>query len=174
MYDRFPCIASGSADECLAGWTAIGEYLSRRVGSGKVIAVESYPAVNLDEIQNALRQFFPGARFVCTENALRTPTEINEMVEPALGDDPVFGQMNSIEIADFLDPQKLADARQSCAATSDEVVVVIGTGASLVCPSPSLLVYADLARWEIQMRQRRNEVGNLGANNLSDPPQAEI
>jgi mannose-6-phosphate isomerase class I len=31
-------------------------------------------------------------------------------------------------------------------------------------------VYADLARWEIQMRQRRNEVGNLGADNRNDPP----
>ena len=171
MYDRFPCIASGSADECLAGWTAIGEHLSRRVGSRGVIAVESYPAVNLDEIQNALRQFFPGARFVCTESALRTPTEINEMVRPVLGDDPVFGQMNSIEIADFFDPQKLDDARQSCIVEHDEVVIVIGTGASLICPSPSLLVYADLARWEIQMRQRRDEVGNLGADNRSDSPQ---
>jgi mannose-6-phosphate isomerase class I len=29
-------------------------------------------------------------------------------------------------------------------------------------------VYADLARWEIQLRQRRNEIGNLGAHNLDE------
>ncbi|MGD0731322.1 MAG: class I mannose-6-phosphate isomerase [Terracidiphilus sp.] len=92
------------------------------------------------------------------------------MVAPSLGDDPVFGRMNSIEIADFFDPLKLADARQSCAAGRDEVVIVIGTGASLICPKPSFLVYADLARWEIQMRQRRNEVGNLGVDNRNDRP----
>ncbi|MGD0479957.1 MAG: class I mannose-6-phosphate isomerase [Terracidiphilus sp.] len=170
MYDRFPSIASGRADECLTGWNAVGEHFCRRVGSGGVIAIESYPAVNLDEIQDALRQFFPGARFVCTENFLRPPTEINEMVGPVLGDDPVFGQMNSIEIADFFDPQKLAEAKRSCAAAPGELVIIIGTGASLICPEPSVLVYADLARWEIQMRQRRNEVGNLGADNRNDPP----
>ena len=170
MYDRFPSIASGDADECLTGWNVVGEHLSRRVGSGGVIAIESYPAVNLDEIQNALQPFFQSARFVRTENFLRPTAEINEMVGPALGDDPVFGRMNSIEIADFFDPQKLADARQSCAAGRDEVVIVIGTGASLICPSPTLLVYADLARWEIQTRQRRNEVGNLGVQNRYDPP----
>jgi mannose-6-phosphate isomerase class I len=170
VYDRFPSIASGRADECLTGWNAVGEHFCRRVGSGGVIAIESYPAVNLDEIQDALRQFFPGARFVCTENFLRPPTEINEMVGPVLGDDPVFGQMNSIEIADFFDPQKLAEAKRSCAAAPGELVIIIGTGASLICPEPSVLVYADLARWEIQMRQRRNEVGNLGADNRNDPP----
>ncbi|MFY9852251.1 MAG: hypothetical protein WAK26_00055 [Terracidiphilus sp.] len=96
MYDRFPSIPSGSADECLTGWTAVGEHLSRRVGFGGVIAIESYPAANLDEIQNALQPFFPSARSVRTESFLRLPTEINEMVGPTLGDDPVFGRMNSI------------------------------------------------------------------------------
>jgi mannose-6-phosphate isomerase class I len=33
-----------------------------------------------------------------------------------------------------------------------------------------VLVYADLARWEIQMRQRRHEIGNLGAVNLEETP----
>src|SRR5581483_9955690 len=45
-----------------------------------------------------------------------------------------------------------------------------GTGASLVAPHPDLLVYADLARWEIQQRQRRNIIGNLGADNLGERP----
>lgn len=170
MYDRFPSVASGSADECLSGWSAIGENLSRGIGSCGAVAIECYPAVNLDEIQNALQQFFPTARFIRTEGYLRPPAEIDAVVGPVLGDDPVFGQMNTIEIADFFDPMKIADARQSCAAGREEVVIVIGTGASLVCPDPSILVYADLARWEIQMRQRRNEVGNLGVDNRDDSP----
>jgi mannose-6-phosphate isomerase class I len=170
VYERFPSIASGSADECLTGWNAITEHLRRRAGSRGVIAIESYPAVNLDEIQDALRPLFPDARFARTENLLRPPSEIDAMIGPVLGDDPVFGQMNSIEIADFFDPRKLAEAKQNCAAACGEMSIVIGTGTSLVCPDPSLLVYADLARWEIQMRQRREEVGNLGADNRNDPP----
>ncbi len=170
MYDRFPSIASGSADECLTGWNAIGEHLRRCVGSRGVIVIEVYPAVDLDEIENALRPLFPDARFVRMENLLRRPSEIDAIVAPVLGDDPVFGQMNSIEIADFFDPRKLAEAKQNCAAAPGELSIFIGTGASLLCPDPSLLVYADLARWEIQMRQRRDEVGNLGADNRNDPP----
>ena len=49
-------------------------------------------------------------------------------------------------------------------------MIVFGPGASLVCPKPSYLVYADMARWEIQMRQRRNEIGNLGTDNLEERP----
>jgi mannose-6-phosphate isomerase class I len=170
VYDRFPSIASGSAAECLTGWNAVGEHLSRSVGSRGVIAIECYPAVNLDEIQKALRKFFPGARFFSTENLLLPPTEIDKMVRPSLGDDPVFGLMNAIEIADFFDPKRLADAHEDCCERRDELVIVVGTGASLVCPEPSLLVYADLARWEIQMRQRRNEVSNFGADNFDELP----
>lgn len=169
MYDRFPSIASGNADECLTGWTAIGNYLNQQSDSGDVIVIECYPAVNVDEVQSALRRFFPRARIVFTEKFLRLPIEIDAMLSPVLGDDPVFGRMNTIEIQDFFDPRKLADAKQSCAATPGELLIVIGTGASLICPNSSLLVYADLARWEIQMRQRRNEAGNLGADNRNDP-----
>ena len=170
MYDRFPSIASGSAGECLTGWNAVGEHLIRRAGSRGTVTVECYPATNLNEIQKALREFFPGARFVSTESLLLPPAEINEMVGPILGDDPVFGQMNSVEIADFFDPKKLADAREKCCELRNELVILIGPGASLICPDPTLLVYADLTRWEIQMRQRRNEVSNFGADNFDESP----
>ena len=105
MYDRFPSIASGSADECLTGWSAVAQNLSSRVGASGVLAIESYPAVNLNEIENALRPFFPSARFLRTERFLRPPSVINEMVEPTLGDDPVFGQMNCIAIEDWEQPR---------------------------------------------------------------------
>jgi mannose-6-phosphate isomerase class I len=44
-----------------------------------------------------------------------------------------------------------------------------GTGASLVVP-PDVVVLADLARWEIQQRQRSGEVGNLAADNAGERP----
>src|SRR5208337_3086166 len=46
----------------------------------------------------------------------------------------------------------------------------LGTGASLVAPDASALVYADMARWEIQMRWRRHEIGNFGLNNAQASP----
>ena len=41
----------------------------------------------------------------------------------------------------------------------------MGCGARLVTDG-DLLIYADLARWEIQQRQRRNEIANLGSTDL--------
>lgn len=44
-------------------------------------------------------------------------------------------------------------------------IVVLGTGASLLLDEPRVLVYADMARWEIQRRYRSGELGNLGCAN---------
>ena len=169
MYDRFPYIPAGTADECIAGWKGIAAWLSSRLGAKGVLAVECYPGVHLAELERGLRPSFPDATFLSTETLLRSPAEIDALLAPLLGDDPVFARMNRIEIADFFDPEKLAAAQKQVAFLRNPVVV-FGTGAALVCPHPNLLVYADLARWEIQMRQRRNEIPNLGACNFTETP----
>jgi hypothetical protein len=58
----------------------------------------------------------------------------------------------------------------SGAAAGDGRILVLGTGAALIAEHFDLLVYADMARWELTLRQRRGEIGNLGADNLSEPP----
>src|SRR5690606_12423350 len=40
-------------------------------------------------------------------------------------------------------------------------------GAALFADA-DVLIYADLARWEIQKRMKRNEAGNFGVNNLDE------
>jgi mannose-6-phosphate isomerase class I len=50
------------------------------------------------------------------------------------------------------------------------LVLVIGTGAALVAESWDLLVYCDMARWEIQQRQRAGEITNLGLDNRTERP----
>jgi hypothetical protein len=169
LYDRFPCVEAGSASECTTGWAQIGALLRERMGLRGKLVVECYPGVHLDEVEQGLRQAMPDVRFMSARELLRTPEEIAAMLEPMLGDDPVFGRMNPIEIEDFVDGAKLAGAQQQC-ARADTAVAIVGTGASQVCAEPDVLVYADMARWEIQMRQRRNEIGNLGANNLDEAP----
>ena len=42
--------------------------------------------------------------------------------------------------------------------------LVVGCGASLIA-DPNILIYADFARWEAQLRFRRNEASNLGVEN---------
>ena len=167
MYDRFPYVVAGNGDECLQGWAAIGRHLRVRTGSNAIAVIECYPGAFVSEIEQALRVEVPAANILTTEQLLRSPEEVDAMLRPCLGNDPVFGLMNSTEIADFFDADKVRTAQQLCAA-NNRILIVLGTGASLVCPKPDLLVFADMARWEIQLRQRRNEIGNLGADNLEE------
>ena len=168
VYDRFPYADAGDGAECLTGWAAIAEHFKSLELARGVIAIECYPGVHENEIIEGLRRFFPDVQVVTTKGLLRSPRKIEEMTRPFLGDDPVFGQMNSLEIEDFFNAEKLDEARRSLPQQSP--AIVIGTGASLVAPEDAFLVYADLARWEIQMRQRRGEIGNLGLDNLDEQP----
>ena len=52
------------------------------------------------------------------------------------------------------------------------LILVIGIGATLCC-EPELIVYADMPRWEGQLRQRRGEVSNLGIQNAGSKPSAQ-
>ena len=45
------------------------------------------------------------------------------------------------------------------------MIFVIGYGATLIAPLADVLIYADMPRWEIQLRFRSNSISNLGADN---------
>jgi mannose-6-phosphate isomerase class I len=167
LYDRFPYIPSGSREECFDGWPAVIAQIRRRVRPGSVAVVECYPGAAIEEIHQALRAGMPDAEIVRTPDLFRPAAEIDAMLAPVLGDDPVFGTMNTIEIEDFFDPELLKAGRARCASAL-EPLAILGPGAALVCPEPALLVYVDMARWELQLRQRRNEIANLGAGNFEE------
>jgi len=101
---------------------------------------------------------------------LKPPHEVDCMLQPVLGDDPVFGSMNEITLEDFFDPGRLNQSRVKAANWERGLLLILGVGAALISPRPDVLVYADMARWEIQGRQRRNEIANLGTDNLNEKP----
>ena len=57
-------------------------------------------------------------------------------------------------LADYFYPVKIAAAQRQIAGTPEGVVLVYGVGASLVHPG-DIQIYADITRWEIQLRYRR-------------------
>jgi mannose-6-phosphate isomerase class I len=172
MYDKAPYIpVSSSSSECRTGWDAIAAELSRNVsGSRAVVCVECYPGVFIRELCSIFRAALQPSLLVCTEDCFLSSGEIQRRVQPWLTDDPVFGRINGLEVDDFLDPFKVQQARHTILQQSTGVVIVLGTGAAKIAAARDLLVYADMARWEIQQRQRRGEIGNLGADNLDETP----
>jgi mannose-6-phosphate isomerase class I len=115
-------------------------------------------------LERSISIAFQPSQVFRASDVLKSSADIEEMLAPFLTDDPVFGRMNGLRIEDFLDSDKLARARNQINKAQGRVLV-LGTGAALLGARVDVLVYADLARWEIQQRQRRNEISNLGADN---------
>lgn len=178
-FDKTPVVkVEGARGRCYKGWSEISEILNAKLRdltgksgsdssgktvSRKVLLVECYPGVHQEQIIEALRKNFQ-ATFFISNDYFKSEAEIDTMVAADVTDDEIFGYMSRLKIKDFFDPQKLLTAREEIAGI-DGLVVIVGPGSSVLCQEPTLLVYADMARWEIQQRFRKNLVGNLGANN---------
>ena len=168
-YDKFPSIETGDERDCAKGWREIGSALvSRLPEHSGVITVECYPGTLVDEIERGLCTALAPDIIIRTAELFKNPEALRAMLSPFLGTDPVFGRMNGIVIEDYFDSALLEAARRQIERHGAQRVLVIGAGAALLCANPDLIVYADIARWEIQMRWRRKEIGNLGLDNTEE------
>jgi mannose-6-phosphate isomerase class I len=151
------------------GWQEILCALHTRTDARR-IAIECYPGTLLEPIRlNLVPGLAPDLVFESTEFLL-SPLEIEAKFATVMGDDPVFGRMSLCTLDEFFDGTKIEHARQAAAAIPGRIVA-IGTGATLLLPDWDLLLYVDVARWEIQQRQRRGEVPSLGLDNARSSPQ---
>jgi mannose-6-phosphate isomerase class I len=170
-YEQRPVVAVGREDDVRSGWADVGATIAAdaRRGDRCVIAVECYPGVHAGEIRDALAAELAPSTVVTAEDALHSAADLAHELAPYLGDDPVFGRMSPLGLEWFFVPERVASVRTRIARVERGIVLVIGTGAAVVAPDADVVVYADLTRWEIQQRQRRHEVGNLGADNAGAP-----
>lgn len=155
------------------GWDAIRQEINNRstVAAGKtrcVIVVECYQGVHHEELWSELKALNVGHAFN-TSAIFKTVDEVKQMTYPYITDDRLFGFRANFSMADFLDAQKLQNLRDELAGLSG-VVFVYGHGAAVVAPDADLLIYADMPRWEIQMRSRKHEVCGLGVDNYAEAP----
>ena len=166
-YDRFPYVGVSPHDaDCCVGWQSVGEALKHSPG---VTALELYPGCNHEEIESQLVAAINPDHVLRSQDALLDPAELNSKFGDTLGDDPVFAVMRPWRLVDFFSSTRLAEL-QSKLQQAKGRVLVIGTGASIIATHPDRLIYADLARWEIQKRFRAHQIGNLGADNADASP----
>ncbi len=166
-YDKFPSVPvpAAHAADCWVGWSNIGARLGAAVAGHGTLVVDCYPGVHLDDVRHALAAALRPAVVIDTREAFKPASAIDELVAPDLGGaDPIFGRLTRLRFGDFLDPHRVAELRAKITLARG-LALVVGPAAALVCPEPAILVYADLPRWEGQLRQRRNEVPNLGVAN---------
>jgi mannose-6-phosphate isomerase class I len=178
-YDKYPVVAvSASRGDCEVGWSAIAQRLKAALSKPGVrsdrfvLCVECYPGCFEEEIERQLVAALQPQQVLRAKDCYLPESAILSLCARDLGDDPVFAFMGKYELHEFLDEHELAKQRNRLSQTSG-LTLVIGTGATLLAEQWDLLVYCDMARWEIQQRQRTGEVTNLALNNSSERPQAK-
>ena len=167
-YDKHPFVDTGfSGDLCFNGWDRIATEIRSGLNTANfVICIECYPGTIDAEIAEELSRHLKPALLVHASQAYRSEAELRFIFDGELTDDPVFGRMSEATLVDFFDPTLRESLTERISSTKGGVCV-LGAGASLLATNPSCLIYADMARWEIQLRQRKNLVSNLGLNNLT-------
>ncbi|HTR25384.1 MAG TPA: class I mannose-6-phosphate isomerase [Terriglobales bacterium] len=173
-YDKHPLVrVSDSSDAGVVGWDAIGRHLMASVPPGKfVVCVECYPGCFEKDIEKKLVGALKPELVLRAEDAYLPASTIESLCAHDLGDDPVFAFMGKYELSDFLNEREVTRQRARLREATG-LALVIGTGATLVAEQWNLLVYCDMARWEIQQRQRTGEIANLGLQNCAERPQAK-
>jgi mannose-6-phosphate isomerase class I len=169
-FEKCPFIrVSEKSSDCVVGWKDISDNLNHSVqaiGKNRIVVVlDCYHGVSHEEIENALKSEVSHSAFFKSTDAFQSAEEISKMVYPDVTDDRVFGFMTRLTLENFFDEKKLAELRKRIDSIKEGVIVVYGEGAAYVAQQNDLLVYFDMARWEIQLRMRRNAISNLGVDN---------
>lgn len=169
-YDKTPYVQVPNGEgHCVRGWPAVCTRLKNAVDAVKarriVVTVECYSGAFEKEIIQAIAGGLRPACLICSKDAFCSADDVDQKVAPFNGgSDPLFGWMTNLRMKDFLEPEKIARFANQIDQIDSGLVVVVGAGASLIHPG-DILVYADMARWELQNRMRQNEISNLGVEN---------
>jgi mannose-6-phosphate isomerase class I len=170
-YDKHPFVqVSSDADACDVGWPSIAQRLKAHIGPGRfVVCVECYPGCFEKQIEQALVGALNPAMVIRACECFLPEPAIQALCNRDLGDDPVFAFMSNYVLSEFMDEREV-EKRRLRIQQATGLVLVLGTGASRIAETWDLLVYCDLARWEIQQRQRAGEIPNLGLDNCAERP----
>jgi hypothetical protein len=168
-YEKRPWVTiSQNEKDCATGWSELIEILATN-SCARTIAIECYPGVLIEPLLHNLIPALDPALVLESARALLPATELERKFAGVIGDDPVFGRMTPHALEEFFDPDRLRELQSKVQSAAGRVVA-IGTGAAFVLPQPDLLIYVDVARWEIQQRQRRGLISNLGIENAGASP----
>lgn len=163
-YDKFP--STKISGTVVQGWEAIISSLADKLDAEEALVIDMYTGVYEDEVIGELAKLSSWP-VINTRSLFKPEDEIRRMTERFMTDDVLFGYVTNLTMADYFDPEKLQAARKQITATKGKVAIV-GTGAAMVASTDAMIIYIDMARWEIQQRFRRHEVKALGIDNRQD------
>ena len=137
----------------IVGYEDIVKNIRQKMTNNSVIVVDCYPGVNDEEVLPALIEGIKPSCVVKSENIFYDEETLNTMMAAHLTRDRVRGVMYYGPMSDFVDETQRAYYEEKVKECTG-VCLVYGVGASLITKG-DILVYADIARWEIQLRYRK-------------------
>lgn len=161
-YDKSPSTLVDG--QVVTGWEAIVRTLQENLDCYSVWAVDLYVGSYEEDFVRAFET--TGREVIDTRSLLRPESELRALTDRFITDDPLFGFMSNIRLCEYFDIPKVRALL--CQLKDGKKYVVVGTGAGWVTDTDTPVVYADLARWELQQRFRRHEVKALGIDNHTD------
>lgn len=167
MYNKTPFIeVIKNGDSFWCGYDEIISTLSKNFNSNNLnIIIDWYHGVDEKEIIENLINKLPGNKYF-SETYKLSEKEIKEKINNFLTDDRVFGYMCPYNLIDFFNKKELEKFKQNF--NNEGINIFYGIGASLLTDNPDLIIYLDLARWEIQQRFRNKSLDNWGAKNFEE------
>lgn len=173
-YDTQPTISLVDGETILRGddgWRAAARVATERSGQSgpPTLLIDAYPGTDVDAITRMATRALPDWQVIDVERAARPVNEVEQLIQPHLTDDRVFGVMSHFTVADFYDAEALSRMATDVAA-SKRPTAVIGWGSALLAPllnQGSVTMLVDMARWEIQLRQRAGAT-NWRADNAGE------
>ena len=166
-YDKFP--VTNITGEIWVGIEDIISQLQREiVKKDFILVVDCYVGVSLDKLYECLINLHPDL-CINTECLMKPENEVRDMTYPYVTDDELFGYRTRLNISDFFDHEKVSAFRKRISSEKG-IKIILGCGASWICPDADLLVYGDIARWELQQRFRRHEIKALGVDVRNESP----
>ena len=172
-YDKFPSTRTDGM--AIVGWEKIVSTLNDQWGDEPVWAIDLYTGIYEEDFINAFAK--TGRKIIDTRSLMRPEEEIRQLTERFITDDVLFGYMSNIRLEEYFGPSPTPNPSSPKWEVGN--CIIIGTGAAFVAEKYSPkggaerglpIVYADMARWEIQQRFRRHEVKALGIDNSQEEP----
>lgn len=146
--------------------SALGNAASKDEAARVVVAIECYPGTDFDALHEQLIAPLSPALVIKADECMQDAAVIQERIADTITDDRVFGILSHYTIDQFLDSERLATAHAAI-ENQNGLVVVYGFGAARIAGECDLLVYADITRWEIQLRLRAG-MSNWMADNAAE------
>lgn len=163
-YDKFP--STPLEGNLIKGWDSIFQTLKEKLAGKGICVIECYQGVYIEELEKHLPAL-EADLVIKADNLYHAEEKIRTLTQRWVTDDRLFGHRASFTYQDFLDEDKVKVARNEMKVQTG-LTLVYGHGAFNVAGQADVVVYIDMARWEIQQRSRRKEIDGLGVSNREE------